>query len=202
MCCQYYIEKTEKLEDVVEEMNRSPLLPRFQRRRENSFGRIRPTDVAPALATSRGGKPAVFPMQWGFRGRTLLINARAESAASKPTFRESWLEHRCALPASFYVEWEHPAGSDGKPRNGDPFRLRPRGEKMLWLCGLYRIEEGLPRFVVLTREPGDEIRFLHDRMPLMLPENCLEDWIRPGTDPAPLLGFALTGMEFSRLDMP
>ena len=67
---------------------------------------------------------------------------------------------------------------------------------MAWLCGLYRIEEGLPVFVILTREPGEEIRFLPDRMPLILPEKYIDDWIRPDTNPEALLPAALTDMIF------
>ena len=69
---------------------------------------------------------------------------------------------------------------------------------MTWLCGLYRIEEGLPVFTVLTREPGEEIRFIHDRMPLILPERYIDDWIRPDTKPEELLGEALTDMAFEK----
>ena len=65
---------------------------------------------------------------------------------------------------------------------------------MTWLCGLYRIEEGLPVFVILTREPGDEIRFIHDRMPLILPEDAVDEWIRPDASPEKLLSQAVTDM--------
>ena len=70
---------------------------------------------------------------------------------------------------------------------------------MTWLCGLYRIEEGLPVFVVLTREPGGEIRFIHDRMPLIMPEHLTDKWIRPDTKPEELLPEALTEMVFEKL---
>ena len=76
--------------------------------------------------------------------------------------------------------------------------IHPKDSAMTWLCGLYRIEEGLPVFVVLTREPGEEIRFIHDRMPLILPERYIADWIRPGTRPEDLLDKVLTDMAFER----
>ena len=69
---------------------------------------------------------------------------------------------------------------------------------MTWLCGLYRIEEGLPVFVILTREPGEEIRFIHDRMPLILPERLIGEWIRPDVRPEELVGDALTDMVFEK----
>ncbi len=69
---------------------------------------------------------------------------------------------------------------------------------MTWLCGLYRIEEGLPVFVVLTREPGESIRFIHDRMPLILPEHLIDAWIMPDGRPEELLSQTLTDMVFEK----
>ena len=71
---------------------------------------------------------------------------------------------------------------------------------MTWLCGLYRIEEGLPVFVILTREPGGELRFLHDRMPVIMPEHLVNDWICPDVKPEDLLPRALTEMMFEKAE--
>jgi putative SOS response-associated peptidase YedK len=77
--------------------------------------------------------------------------------------------------------------------------IQPKGSAVTWLCGLYRIEEGLPVFVILTREPGEEIRFIHDRMPLIMPEHLIDEWIRPDTRPEDILGQALTDMVFEKV---
>ncbi|MBQ9305798.1 MAG: hypothetical protein IJ208_22200 [Butyrivibrio sp.] len=45
---------------------------------------------------------------------------------------------------------------------------------MTWLCGLCRIEDGYPVFVVLTNEPTAELSKIHDRMPLMLPKDMID----------------------------
>ena len=126
------------------------------------------------------------------------MNARSETAAEKPTFKEDWLKHRCIVPASWYCEWEHRLGSDGKKHTGDKYMIQPRGTAATWLCGLYRIEEGLPYFVILTREPVEEIRFIHDRMPLIMPEHLVNEWIRPDVKPEELLPYALTDMIFEK----
>ena len=185
---------------MVEQMKRSPLMERWAEASAQivTQGEVRPSNVAAVVASNREGARAAFPMKWGFAGRSLLMNARAETASVRPTFREAWAAHRCAVPASGYFEWEHLPVPGGRTRTGDRFRIRPRGEGVTWLCGLYRIERGLPAFVVLTREPGEGIRFLHDRMPLILPGDRVDEWIRPGADPAALLGAALTDMEFER----
>ena len=54
------------------------------------------------------------------------------------------------------------------------------------------MEEGLPVFTVLTREPTEELRKIHDRMPVMLPREAVPDWIRPDADPNKLLRLAMT----------
>ena len=60
----------------------------------------------------------------------------------------------------------------------------------------YRMEDGFPRFVVLTRPPAREIEFIHDRMPLILPEDRINDWIDPSADPEAVISSALEEMIF------
>lgn len=200
MCTRYWVDESPELRPIVEEMRRSPLSARFRERtgRTLSFGEVRPSDLAAAAASDRKGQRAFFPMKWGFSGKSLLLNARAETAALKPTFRECFERRRCALPASWYFEWEHTRDEKGRMRTGQRYQIRPRGQEVTWLCGLYRIEEGLPVFVVLTRESGEEISFIHDRMPLILPGELVGDWIRPDADPSSLLERALTDMIFEK----
>lgn len=192
MCCRYWTDESPEMRIFVEEMNRSSLINKWQGLSEvRTFGEIRPTNVAPVIAPNRFGERAVFPMRWGFSGRTLLLNARTETAAEKPTFREAWQRHRCIVPASWYFEWE----SSSKKK----YRLWPKDSPLTFLCGLYRIENGLPVFVILTREPGERLRFLHDRMPLILPEEYVRDWIHPGGQPEELLPYALTDLKYEAL---
>ena len=89
MCCRYWAEESPERREIVEEMNRSPLVEKWQKTTAvKSCGEIRPTDVVPVIAPNRKGERAVYPMKWGYSGRTLLLNARMETAAEKPTFRE------------------------------------------------------------------------------------------------------------------
>ncbi len=199
MCGRYFIEESPELRPIIEAMNRSPLVAKFQKSSAVlSQGEIRPTNVAPVIASSKTGNRAVFPMKWGFTGKTLLINAKTETAAIKPTFREAWASHRCIVPASWYFEWEHTMMNDGKKKTGDKFMLQPKGSPVTWLCGLYRIEEGLPCYVILTREPSEEIRFIHDRMPLMLPEQYIDEWIKPDAHPEEIIRQAQTEILFEK----
>ena len=200
MCCRYWMEESPELRPIVEEMNRSPLVRKWQNTTGIlSSGEIRPTNVVPVIAPNRSGDRTVYPMKWGYTGKSLLMNARTETAAEKPMFREDWARHRCIVPASWYFEWEHRIGNDGKKHTGDKYMIQPKDSTVTWLCGLYRIEDGLPAFVVLTREPGEEIRFIHDRMPLIMPERLVNEWIRPDAKPEDLLPEALTEMVFEKM---
>ena len=194
MCGRYYIEESPELRPIIEAMNHSPLVAKFQKSSAVlSQGEIRPTNVAPVIASSKSGNRAVFPMKWGFTGKSLVFNARSETAAGKPMFRDSWASRRCAVPASCYFEWEHHPGPEGKKTG--KYRLQA-DSAITWLCGLYRMEEGVPCFVILTREAGDRIRFIHDRMPLILPEEAARKWLLPDSDPLELLSLARTDLLF------
>ena len=191
MCTRFFINKDEPaFQPIIQAAERSPLYEQFLLRagkRILTEGEIRPTDIVPVIASSRSGKPSAYPMRWGIHmaDMTPLFNARAEAGGVKPFFQKDWERRRCIVPASFYFEWN--------PQK-DKFAIQPAGSTITWLCGLYRFEEDLPYFVVLTRDPSDDLRKIHDRMPLILPEEKINEWIRPETDPSQLLPYALTDM--------
>ncbi len=199
MCTRFYVEPdTEEIREIAEKIRQSQLAVRFVMDGDAivTSGEIRPTNVVPVLASRKDGLKGVFPMRWGFKipERTLIVNARTETASQKPTFKESWKKRRCIIPASWYYEWEHLDGNYGQKKTGDKYMIQPKGSPMTWLCGLYRMEDGFPVFTVLTREPTEELRRIHDRMPLILPKDRIDDWIKPDTRPEDLLPFALTDM--------
>lgn len=203
MCTRFYVEPdTEEFREIIAEAMSSPLARKFVHAGSAVLqsGEIRPTNVVPVIAPDRNGRQAVFPMKWGFQipGKSLLVNARCETAAEKPSFREAWERRRCVIPASWYYEWEHLTGTDGRKKTGDKYMIQPRGSQATWLCGLYRIEDGLPAFTVLTRDPAGGLRKIHDRMPLILPKERIADWIRPDAKPGELLQYALTDMVFEK----
>ena len=199
MCTRFYVEPdTEEIRDVIAEVQKSLLADKFIRAGNAilTYGEIRPTNVVPVIATDRRGKRASFPMKWGFQipGRSLIVNARTETAAQKPTFKEAWERHRCIIPASWYYEWEHLVGNTGQKKTGDKYMIQPLGSSMTWLAGLYRIEDNLPVFSVLTKEPTKGLALIHDRMPLILPKDLIDAWINPQSRPEDLLRYALSEM--------
>jgi putative SOS response-associated peptidase YedK len=103
------------------------------------------------------------------------INARAESAATKPAFRSSFGGRRCLIPADGFFEWEK------RPKGKLPHYIFRRDGDPLALAGLWaswrnpETEERLVTCTIITTEPNDLVGRLHDRMPVILSE---EDWDR------------------------
>ena len=201
MCTRYALEKDlPELKEIADEVLQSLLAQRFvatHARPIVTSGEVRPTDIVPVIAPNAKGLKTIFPMQWGFLNKDnkrTLFNARVETAGEKPTFKDAWQSHRCIIPASYYFEWAHFKSPDGREKTGDRFAIQPSGCTLTWLCGLYRIENGYPVFVVLTKAPTVELSKIHDRMPLMLPKDRIEDWINPSSNPEELLSYALTDM--------
>lgn len=204
MCTRYYADLSPELRPYIEAANRSPWRKRMVTQLGRPFrgsGEIRPTDMAAVIAPNRSGRMSIFPMVWGYTIPGVqhpVVNARVESAGQKKSFREDWMKHRCIIPASYYFEWEHIRRPNGRVQAGNKYAIQPRGSNVTYLAGLYRMEEArefqYPIFTVLTREPTPELAKIHDRMPLILPENKLEEWIHPGGRPEEVIQFALTDM--------
>lgn len=198
MCCRFYMELSPELRPIVEAARQSRLYQNNIQRLTKPLtgeGEVFPGALVPVLASNRAGQKTVFPMLWGYHFPGLdrtVANARVETAAEKPGFRDGWAAHRCAVPVSWYFEWEHTLTPSGKPRAGRKYAIMAKDRVLTWLCGLYRMEEGYPHFVVLTREAGEAVAFIHDRMPFLLPEEEIDRWIDPRHNPHMLLGAALT----------
>lgn len=155
---------------------------------------LAPTQDAPIVVRGREGERRLGLMRWGLvpgwaddpsiGGR--LINARAETAAGKPAFRDAFAERRCLVPADGFYEWQRrPAPSGGKPVKV-PWWIHRPGRRPFAFAGLWerwRSAGGgspLVTFTILTTEPNERVRPLHDRMPVILPDRAAEDrWLSP-----------------------
>jgi putative SOS response-associated peptidase YedK len=127
-----------------------------------------------------------------------LINARAETAACKPAFRDAVARRRCLLPADGWYEWQRVAGRVGNPVRGprkQPFFITPADRSGLALAGLWSTwrppDAAAPPLVtcaVLTTDAVGPLAQIHDRMPLILPAQAWQAWLDPDTDdPSELL---------------
>lgn len=209
MCTRYYMELSPELKPYVDRALRSPLQDRMIAelgRPLKTEGEIRPTDIAPVIAPDHSHHLAVFPMIWGFTNPygsgQPLVNCRAETAKDKPFWKESWNRRRCIIPCSYYFEWEHSTTVDGRKKAGQKYMIQPEDSTITYLAGLYDIEERsglkIPVFTVLTREPAESIRFIHDRMPLILGREQINAWMDPERDPGDVVRYALTDMYFEK----
>ena len=123
-----------------------------------------------------------------------MINARADTAATKPAFRTSVRNRRCVLPADGWFEWRRDA--NGK----QPFFMTRGDGASLAMAGLWSTwrdpaadadAEPLVTCAVLTTDAVGELVGIHDRMPLLLGPGSLADWLDPDRDDATdLLGAA------------
>ena len=172
MCGRYWIDPEEnaEMQKIIAGLNR--------RDEVKTGGEIFPGDSVPVLCRSRAGNVRPFGMEWGYRmaGGKRLINARSETAAEKPMFRESMVSRRCILPMSAYFEWE------ARPEGRQKYRIAPQGEGLCYLAGLYRFEGEKPVCTVLTTAAAPDIAFIHHRMPVLLRAGETEAWLG-GADP-------------------
>ena len=131
-------------------------------------GEIRPSHRAPVL-TEAGGVIVPRLMKWGYQlPHTLVINARAETAAEKPLFRESVASRRCLVPATGFYEW------DSQKRK---YLFTLPGESALYMAGLYDRRDGEDCYCILTTAPNASMRPIHDRMPLILTGEQRQRWL-------------------------
>ncbi|MGA7329411.1 MAG: SOS response-associated peptidase [Rhodomicrobium sp.] len=159
---------------------------------------IRPSwNVAPAqdvgVVVPEDGGRIYKTMRWGLlpmwakelKIGNQAINARVETAATKPVFRSAWKSRRCLIPASGFYEWREIEVPGQKKPAKMPFYVSRRDGVPLTFAGLWERwgPDNLLTCTILTAEPCDGIRDLHNRMPLMLANDGFEPWLG-GKDPA------------------
>jgi putative SOS response-associated peptidase YedK len=113
-----------------------------------------------------------------------MINARAETVAQKPAFRNAFSRQRCLVVADGFYEWQ--ASASGK----QPYRIQQPGAEPFCFAGLWeRWERGAQRIescTILTRAADERIAPIHDRMPVILDSSEYDPWLNPETAPAAL----------------
>jgi putative SOS response-associated peptidase YedK len=104
-----------------------------------------------------------------------LINARAETVASKPVFRRAFKERRCLVLADGFYEW-HKEGASKQP-----YHIRLRDGRPFAFAGLWEHWEGeeaaIDSCTLLTTTPNEVMRPLHDRMPVILSAPEYDQWL-------------------------
>lgn len=161
---------------------------------------IAPTQPVAVVRAGEGGRHLAL-LRWGLvpawsrepRGRALLINARADSLGTKPSFRDALARRRCLIPADGFYEWKAVAGI----RRKEPHLIRMRDGGVFAFAGLWAPPhpgdaESRGTCAIVTTEPNAVLREIHDRMPAILPRAAWASWLDPALrDPSrvtPLLG--------------
>src|SRR3954447_7828596 len=147
---------------------------------------IAPTQPIPVVIFENGARHFRL-MRWGLlpawvkdtRDFALLINARAETVAEKPAFKNAMKRRRCLIPADGYFEW-HAAGSRKRPyfiyrRDGVPVGLAGVTETWIGPNG-----EELDTVAIVTAPASDDLSSLHPRVPVAIAPADFERWLDCG----------------------
>jgi putative SOS response-associated peptidase YedK len=126
-------------------------------------------------------------MRWGLipswakdaSGAARMINARSETAATKPAFRDALKSRRCLIPADGFFEWKR----DGKTKQ--PYCFEVNEGALFVFAGLWeRWKDPAGNWIktcsILTTTPNAVTSAVHDRMPVILDPDGYELWLDPG----------------------
>jgi putative SOS response-associated peptidase YedK len=160
---------------------------------------IAPTQMAPVILRDNG-RTELRSMRWGLiphwaddeKIGTKMINARSETAAQKPAFREAWQSRRCLIPATGFYEWKRSTDPEGR---GQAYHFTNPTRPLICFAGLWERWHRPPAkqtelfentfepppsiletFTLLTTEPNEVVKSYHDRMPVILGEGAGE-WL-------------------------
>jgi len=159
---------------------------------------IYPTETAPVIVRENG-RTEIRPMRWGLiphwaEDESLgkkLFNARSETAATKPAFRDAWKKRRCLIPATGFYEWNHNTDTGKKqpchfhlPDNQlfcfaglwEKWETRPPKQAELFSDNPTKPESTIETFTILTAEPNELVSKYHSRMPV-IQNDVIENWI-------------------------
>ena len=123
-------------------------------------------------------------LKWGYEAygkKTLIFNARSETVRERPMFRRDFEERRCLIPANKFYEWKK---INTKQKEKYEF-FTP--DRILYLAGIYHKDPLGDRFTILTRAAEGCMEEVHHRMPLILNEREIENWLFLKKEAAELL---------------
>ena len=186
MCGRYVVTTPGEVLAELFELDEKPhLVPRWN---------VAPTqEVAIVRARPEGGRELAMA-RWGLvpfwaKDRAIgnrLINARAESLAEKPAYRDSFKKRRCLVVADGFYEWQK---VDGRKQ---PWLLRLRDGGPFGFAGLWSLwrdkasGEELESCTIVTTSPNELAAPIHDRMPVILPRERHAEWLDPAAEPSSL----------------
>ncbi|MGH3697016.1 MAG: SOS response-associated peptidase [Pseudonocardiaceae bacterium] len=154
-----------------------PVLSVVTRHPRDAKGNPDPDSTVRSIRVMRWGLVPHWAKDPGIGSR--MINARAESAAGKPAFRDALAKRRCLLPVDGWYEWQRVGAQK------QPFFITRADGSSLALAGLWSTWRGpdtdapLVTCTVLTTDAVGPLAEIHDRMPLILPAQAWQSWLDP-----------------------
>jgi putative SOS response-associated peptidase YedK len=144
---------------------------------------IAPGQVVAIVRSGEGGRELAF-VKWGLIPSWAkdpaighrLINARAETLADKPAFRNAWRRHHCLVPASAFYEWK------GPPGHKQPYCIRMADDAPFGMAGLWESWRDVAGATVetctiITTDANALVGRIHDRMPLIIGQRDYAAWL-------------------------
>jgi putative SOS response-associated peptidase YedK len=145
---------------------------------------IAPTQQVPIVRQNAAGEREVAQVRWGLVPRSAkdpaigvrMINARGETLTLKSAFRNAYARHRCLLPVNGFYEWQ---ATEGRKQ---PMHIGMRDGRPFGLAGLYErwlSPEGevLDTCTIVTTSASDQLRHVHERMPVIVPVAHYARWL-------------------------
>ena len=176
MCGRYQLSlPLEELENLFQAVAMGDHGPRYN---------IAPTQKVP-IVRAWAGKREIIPLNWGLvphwaQDRTKaarMINARSETVAEKPSFRDSFRHQRCLVPATGFYEWRRENASK------TPYLIQIQGAPAYAMAGIWSRwmspEGPFESYSILTTEAAPTIRDIHERMPVILHPDTYGTWLDP-----------------------
>lgn len=189
MCGRFYIDfspavlskwyNTTKISDFFPSYNIAPM-----------------TNILVIRDTPNGREGSI--MRWGFvpnwaddstKKLPLLINAKAETIASKPMFKKSFSKQRCIIPASGFYEWQLLADKKHK----QPHLISTNDGCPISFAGIWEKSTfngtTIESCAIITTESNEIVSSIHDRMPVILTHEAFDTWLKPVDLPQEMLKF-------------
>ncbi|MFT5259943.1 MAG: putative SOS response-associated peptidase YedK [Saprospiraceae bacterium] len=143
---------------------------------------VAPSQFAPVVVMYQG-EIITLPMRWGLvpawsktpKPKYATFNARIETIAQKPAFRDSFSKRQtCLVPSNGYYEWT------GEKGNKQPYFIERKDKQPLMMAGIWEFwqqqDQQLYSFTILTKAANDTLAELHPRMPVLLKKEEALTW--------------------------
>jgi putative SOS response-associated peptidase YedK len=143
----------------------------------------------PIAVVANNSQPKVELFLWGLipswaKDPTGIINARSETLAEKPSFKNAYKRRRCLILADGFYEWQASPAKGEKGGGGKtPVYIRLASGEPFAFAGLWEMwhpaEEAILSCTIITTSPNELMTQIHNRMPVILPPETYQQWLDP-----------------------